>query len=236
MEQNELDFIKNFGGKEYSYEHRSSYEKWSLDFFHDKEIVADPLLQMTLQLNLTKAVENFNLNYKKIEGASFTAFLMWHLINSTNKHPYFRYRKINEKWYIFDHLPLFSPVAIGGDLRFKDLILNPPSKYSLVDFLIYYRETLNETLNKKEEEFTAVDPTLWFNSWFVGNLPNLQFTGFTLHKSAVENGRPYFYFGKRYQQGNETMIPLLINFDHSNLDPFVISSFMEDFQAGIEGR
>jgi chloramphenicol O-acetyltransferase len=234
----EQAYIKRYGGRELDEAQRSGYEKWSLDFFHDKAIIADPLLQITLQVDITKALSRYREHYSDLDGASFFAYLMWHLVDTARRHPCFRYRKIAGKWYIFDEFPLVTPIAIGGDMRFIELMLEPPSQYSLEAFFNHYRNTLNQYVAEKSEPsdtFETVTPVRWLNSWFVGNLPNLQFTGFTLHKSAIDNGRPYFYFGKRYQSADLSYIPLLINFDHANLDPFLLSAFMADFQAGIEG-
>ena len=230
----ELAFIKKYNGRKYTYEERSTYEKWSLDFFHNKEIITEPLLQITLQVDITKALKHYDIHYKPIKGASFAAYLMWHVVHTTKKHPYFRYRKIQDEWYIFDELPIYAPVGIGGDARFGNLILEPSSLHSLDGFFYHYRSALSKLFD--DSTFEVLNPTIWKNAWFIGNLPNLQFTGYQLHTSVVSSGRPFFYFGKRYEQDGKLFNPLLVAFDHSNLDPFVLSAFMEDFQKSIDGE
>ena len=231
--QEELAFIERYNGRKLTEEEKITYEKWSLNFFHQPNVVQEPYLQMTLQVDITRALENYAANFKHIEGASFTAYLMWHVVQAGKKHPYFRYRKIQDEWYIFDELPLYAPIAVGGDARFADLKLEPFVNITLEDFFPIYRNTQNQLFAQKE--FLPLSPIYWQNAWFIGNLPNLQFTGFQLHTSAIKNGRPFFYFGKRYLQGGKQMIPLLIAFDHSNLDPYVLSAYMDDFQLLIDG-
>lgn len=229
-------FIQNFNGRKLELDDRSTYEKWALEFFHNKEFVSNPLLNISLQIDITEAYQHYNEKYKNIESASFTAYLMWNIVKCASFHPTFRYRKINGEWYIFDRLPLFAPIALGGDVRFRDMLLDPPIDQTLEDFFEYYRKVLEDIKADLNGELKIVDFHIWCNSWFVGNLPNIQFTGMKLHQSINENGRPFFYFGKRYKQADRLYIPLLIDFDHSNLDPFVISNFLEDFQKLIEGK
>lgn len=234
QEREELEFIERYNGRKLTEEERTTYEKWSLNFFHHQHIVQDPYLQMTLQVDITDALEVFRENYKHIEGSSFTAYLMWHIVQTGKKHPYFRYRKIQDEWYVFDELPLYAPIAIGGDARFADLKLEPFVNIKLENFFAIYRSVQNKLFD--DGVFTPLSPIYWQNAWFIGNLPNLQFTGFQLHSSAIKNGRPFFYFGKRYKQAQREMIPLLVAFDHSNLDPFVLSAYMDDFQKSIEAK
>lgn len=230
----EIEFITKYNGRKLTEADRSTYEKWALDFFHQKESVQDPYLQITLQLDITKAYSVYTGKYEHNQEASFTSYLMWHIVHAAQYHPCLRYRKIGDEWYIFDQLPLYAPIAIGGDARFADLKLEPFVHASLEDFFSIYRKSQDKLFN--DAVFTHTSPVFWQNSWFIGNLPNLQFTGFQLHSSAVKNGRPYFYFGKRYTQNEQLMIPLLITFDHANLDPFVLSAFMTDFQKSIDGE
>ncbi|BDD11586.1 hypothetical protein FUAX_40180 (plasmid) [Fulvitalea axinellae] len=223
---------EKYEGKELKEGDVSQYERWALDFFHQKEFVQEPILQMTLQLDITEAYRTYSEKYKDNPDASFTAYITWYLIQTQAAHPYFRYRKIDGTWYIFANLPVFMPVAIGGEARFGQILLENPVKMTLNEFFASYRKDIDRAL--LGEVFETLDEWTWANSHFVGNLPNLQFSGFQLHTPKDKSGRPFFYFGKRYTQEGKTMIPMLLAFDHSNLDPFVISSFMEDFQKRID--
>ncbi|GJM63453.1 CatA-like O-acetyltransferase [Persicobacter diffluens] len=226
------ELLKQYQGRALSQEEISSYERWSLDFFHNKAFVNEPNLQMTLQLDITEALKTYKDQYNNVPEASFTAYLMWHLVQTMKSHPAFRYRKIGDQWYLFDNLPLFSPIAIGGDIRFTEITVDNVAGDPPKDFFKNYRLAIKESKNR--DAFSPLPPSVWATAHFVGNLPNLQFTGFSLHTPAKSSGRPYFYFGKRYNQEERQFIPLLITFDHSNLDPFLLSAFMADFEKNIQ--
>ncbi|NLR93292.1 CatA-like O-acetyltransferase [Flammeovirga agarivorans] len=232
MEKQEI--LEKFGGKKIDFSKISSYEQWSLNFFHNKEIVREPNLQMTLQVDVTKGMDYYKNTLKKMQGASFTGFLMWALVQNMKKHPYFNYRMIEGEWYSFDNLPVFSPIAVGGDTRFTEILVENPAFSTLEEFFVNYRKCVDRAFNKVGDgNFEPLPPIVWATAHFIGNLPNLQFTGFQLHASALDSARPFFYFGKRYQQGEKWFIPLSVTFDHSNLDPFVLSAFMEDLDKII---
>ncbi|NME68068.1 CatA-like O-acetyltransferase [Flammeovirga aprica] len=228
MEKDEL--LQKYGGKKLKMDEVSSYEQWSLDFFHQKEIVREPNLQMTLQVDITKGYQFYKENLKQYEGASFTAYLMWALVEAMKKHPYFRYRKLDDEWYVFDNLPVFSPIAVGGETRFTEIIVEDPALSTVEEYFKNYKKCLDYAFNR-DGNFEPLPVLVWASTHFIGNLPNLQFTSFQLHASALDSARPYFYFGKRYQQGEQLLIPLSITFDHSSLDPYVLSAFMADFEA-----
>ncbi|MBD0404502.1 MULTISPECIES: CatA-like O-acetyltransferase [unclassified Flammeovirga] len=231
MEKEEL--LQKYGGRKIKMDEVSSYEQWSLDFFHQKEIVREPNLQMTLQVDITEGYQYYQENLKQYEGASFTAYLMWTLVETMKKHPYFRYRKIEDEWYVFDNLPVFSPIAVGGETRFTEIIVEDPAQSTIETYFKNYKKCLDYAFNR-DGDFAPLPVMVWATAHFIGNLPNLQFTSFQLHASALDSARPYFYFGKRYQQGDQLLIPLSITFDHSSLDPFVLSAFMADFEAQLK--
>ena len=231
LPQTEADFVARYQGRKMQPEELTSYENWALDFFHQEEFVREPYLQMTLQVDITQALATYRARFGDNEQASFTSYLMWHLVQTSQQHHAFRYRKLSDGWYLFDNLPVFAPIAVGGEARFSEVLLEDVAIQPLDDFFGYYRSVIKAATFR--EEFAPLPHIIWACSHFIGNLPNLQFSAFTLHMPRMNFGRPFFYFGKRYQQGNPTMIPLTIAFDHANLDPFVLSAFMEDFERGI---
>ncbi|HAA10453.1 MAG TPA: hypothetical protein DCE41_01675 [Cytophagales bacterium] len=228
------DFLDRYAGRKLDLESLSSYEQWALPFFHRTDAVKEPHLQMTLQLDITEALVYYRKEVKPLAGATFTGYLIWHLAQTSQGHPCFRYRCIEGEWYILDNPPVFTPIAIGGDARFSETLLENVIPATLAEFFPYYQSQLERARNR--EDFQPLSNLEWGGALFVGNLPNLQFSGFSLHMPATSTGRPYFYFGKRYQQGDRDFIPMLVTFDHANLDPFVLSPFMEDFEAAIAGK
>ncbi len=221
------DQYKSWKGKKVSEMDLGEWESWALDFFHNKDYIKDPWLQITIRLDITKARENYLSNYKSTQFASFTAFLTWKLIKAMDDHPWSRTRKINGEWYCFDNLPLFFPVAVGGSKRFFEPVVFNSVESEWAVFCKNWREAISgENPNK-------LDHGLWSLSHFIGNLPNLDFTAFTLHKGVDDTARPFFYFGQRTENNGTYTIPLSINFDHANSDPFVINQLMETFKELI---
>ncbi|BDD01682.1 CatA-like O-acetyltransferase [Persicobacter psychrovividus] len=225
------EVIELFDGKKINPDELSSYENWAMDFFHKEENVREPYLQMTLQLDISAAYDVYQRLYKQLPDATFTAYLMWNLSQTCNNHPAFLYRKIGNDWYQFKKLPIFCPIAVGGNARFTEILLENSQEQSLAAFFVHYKQSLQAVADRKQ--FIPIAPLVWSVALFIGNLPNLQFTGFTLHTPTKKSGRPYFYFGKRYESEGKKWIPMLLTFDHSNLDPFVISPFIAEFEARI---
>jgi chloramphenicol O-acetyltransferase type A len=212
----------------------SSYEKFALQLFHDKEVVANPNLELTVQLDITDATRVYKDRIKDSPGATMTAYISWCLIQAMKRHDCFTFRRVGEKWYSFDNLPLFFPVAVGGMERFGDVLMEDVGKQTWPEFAGSYRENVDAILNK-QKPYEPIPFNKWHIAHFIGNLPNIQFTQFRVHSSAINIGRPIFYFGKRYTSGDRTFTPMHIQFDHSNLDPYVVGLFLEDFEKILAG-
>ena len=195
---------------------------WALDFFPKDTLRI--IGYKSESLDITKARENYLYNYKPTEFASFTAFNL-ELIKAMDEHPWSRTRKVNGEWYCFDNLPLFFPTAVGGSKGSLSHVFNSVES-EWVDFWKNWKAISGENPNK-------LDHGLWSLSHFIGNLPNLDFTAFTLHKGVDDTARPFFYFGQRTENDGTYTIPLSINFDHANSDPFVINQLMETFKELI---
>lgn len=227
--------IRKYEGHLIDVEKISQYEKLALKFFQNKDVIRDPNLQITLQVDISNAMDYFNAELKKFEFASFTGYLIWCTVKAMDKHPCFRYRKIEGEWYCFNNLSVFSPIAVGGNNRFSDIQIENVAKDSLIDFMKNYKAHVNQAL-ASQADFSPIHPLVWAASHFIGNLPNLQFTGMQMHSSVIDSGRPLFYFGKRYREGASWKVPLSITFDHSNIDFYILSAYMEDFNQLLAGK
>ena len=122
----------------------------------------------------------------------------------------------------------------GGKERFAEMILENISKLSYREFVQKYSvllKTIREGKGKRPQS------TTFLLSCPIGNLPNLQFTGLTLHwqKNVIE-GQPMFYFGKRYWQQDKLYIPFAAKLHHAITDPFVLDLLIQDFQNQFTNR
>jgi chloramphenicol O-acetyltransferase type A len=225
-----IDSILNrFAGEPLDEQALSSYETWALRHFHDRTEVAEPHLEVTLQLDITAADAAFRFACAGAAGASRTAYLCWRLLQALELHPCFTWRKLNGRWYSFKNLPLFFPVAVGGKERYNDVLLENAFGLAWEAFCWRYHEAVASALQLRLP-FDPVGSAVWNIAIFIGNLPTLQFTSFSMHTQTVSTGRPVFYFGKRYRAGECLYIPLHVQFDHANTDPYVLNLFLEDYQ------
>ena len=203
------------------------YLDWSLDFFTDNSVEQDPFVDITLQLDVTRAYAAYQA--ARVEGLSFFSFLVWHLARAMQGNLGFKLRKIEGKWWVLDNAPIVTPIAVGGEARFTELLLKDASRESLAEFARQYREKLDSA---KRGEGTRMDPETFLVACFIGNLPQLQFTALSLHsrKSSIQC-QPCFYFGQRYFQGEKLFIPFAAKLHHACTDPHVLNQLVEDFQA-----
>jgi len=218
--------LSKYQGRSLKGEELSHYINWAMDYFHDEAHVTDPYLTMTLNLDLTLARNVYEESYKSVNGASFQAYLVWNLAKALQKEWTFSTRNIDGTWYLFDNLPIFTPIAVGGDLRFKDVIIENSTQLTWQEFANSYRDEINN----ENAQLEILPQKVWALCPFIGNLPNMNFTSFQVHRNTLKTGRPLFYFGKRTQIAENISVPLSISIDHANADPYVLDRLMSSFQ------
>lgn len=205
---------------------QAGYLAWSLDFFTDSTVEQDPFIDITLQLDITDAYACYKR--QALAGLTFFSFLIWHLAQAMQGQLGFKLRKINGKWWVLENAPIVVPVAVGGEMRFCELLLQNACYQSLAEFAGQYRNQLNAARTGCVQR---MDPHTFLTASFIGNLPKLQFTALKLHWRKTDiQCQPSFYFGQRYQVGERLMMPLAIKLHHACADPFVLNALIEDFR------
>lgn len=206
---------------------------WSLDFFGN-DGGQNPHVDLTLQLDVSAGWQRYEA--ARATGgpsASFFAFLLWHLAQTLADHPSFNLRKLGAQWVRLDNPPLFVPVAVGGDARFQSLVLEDVYGQDYESFLAAYAERLALA---RSPDAPSSEADIFTLAHFVGNLPNLRFTGLTLHWRPDQMvGQSFFYFGQRYQDGERMLIPLSARLHHACTDPFVLDHLLADFSRRLGG-
>lgn len=201
---------------------------WSLPFFSEP-VLQNPHIDLTLQLDVSDALAQYQQRLPATQPASFFAFLVWHLAQTLAQHPSFNLRCAEGQWYVLRNPPIFIPVAVGGDARFQDLLLENVYQQDLPTFLQHYQTQL--TLARSPQGAPPSTSDAFCLAHFMGNLPNLRFSGLTLHWRADQTtGQSSFYCGQRYQEGGRTLMPLAVRMHHSCTDPFVLNALITDFQ------
>ncbi len=229
MELNEI--IEKFQGYKLSRSDLTPYESWAMNFFHDKFQVSSPFLNVTMQLDITKARQNYLDNYKPLTDASFTAFITWNLLNSLEKQDCFSYRRLNDEWFRFENLPIYIPVLVGNEFRFQELFLEDVMRVDWETFAYKYTDGINRVRNNLDK-FKVISPIIFNLATHVGNLSYLNFTGFTLH-GVHATGRNLFYFGQRTESDGKWNQPLNVTIDHSTADPYVLNLLIQDYMHGL---
>ena len=204
---------------------------WSLPFF-SAPVLQNPHVDLTLQLDVTAAFAQYQRDKASAASGtpavSFFAFLVWHLAQTLAQHPSFNLRCIDGVWVQLRNPPIFIPVAVGGAARFRDLVLENVYQQDYPTFVAHYRQQL--ALARSPEGVPPSASSAFCHAHLMGNLPDLRFSGLTLHWRADQMiGQSSFYFGQRYDQGDRTLIPLAVRMHHSCTDPFVLNQLMADF-------
>lgn len=218
------ELLQRFQAEPLSDALRQGWMEWSLDFFTDRSLLQCPYLDITLQLDVTDAYHGYR---RQAVQSSFFAFLIWHLAQQLSGMPEFNLRLVDGRWYLLRNPPIFVPVAVGGQARFQDMLLENAYRQDYDNFARYYAERLQAAragLLAREEAGRC-----YFYSHLMGNLPYLSFTAMTLHWQQAIEGHSSFYFGKRYFSGERLLIPLAVKLHHAVADPLMLNQLLQGF-------
>ncbi|NES75214.1 MULTISPECIES: hypothetical protein [unclassified Okeania] len=133
-------------------------------------------------------------SFQNAQEASFQGYLVWNLVKALSLEWTFCTRKIDEEWYLFKNLPVFFPIAVGGEDKFKDVIINDVIFMDWTKFCRVYRDSIENS----NIDVGSLPPLTWGISHFIGNLPYLNFTLFQMHSGVMKTSRSMFYFGQRH--------------------------------------
>lgn len=209
---------------------KTAYLAWALDFFTDSQVEQDPFIDITLQLDITDAYACYA--GQAVPGLTFFGYLVWHLAHAIQGQIGLKLRKINDAWFVLENAPIVVPVAVGGEMRFCELLLQNACRQTLPEFALQYRDQLNAA---RTGGVPRMAPLTFLVAALMGNHPQIQFTGLKLHwrKSDIQC-QPCFYFGQRYSLGERLMIPMAIKLHHACADGFVLNALLEDFRLRIK--
>ena len=207
---------------------QGSWLSWSLGFFTEP-VLQNPYLDVTLQQDVTAAHAAYQASKAQFAGrGTFFAYLVWHLAQTLAAHPSMNLRRIDGQWYLLRNPPLFIPVAVGGEERFRGMVLDDVYQQSLPDFVDNYARQLQQARQPKVRQNDTSE--VFRYAQFIGNLPYLRFSGLTLHWRPDQMvGQSYFYFGQRYQAGDRLLIPLAAKLHHACTDPLMLNELLSDF-------
>lgn len=207
-----------------------SYQRFALNYFHQvPKVLANPNFSVTVQFEITGALQNYREKYSETAGASFTAYLVWRLNQALQKNECFRFRYFQNEWRCFEDPPIFMPIATQVPNRFTEIILEKVGQMTWQEFAEEYRSKVEAAKQGNGLQTGAFSEDLYYLCTFIGNIPNLQFTSMVPQDFKIESGRPLFYFGHRYRAEKRDLIPLAISIHHGNTDLQVLNQLLESF-------
>jgi chloramphenicol O-acetyltransferase len=220
------DLLFEYSGQELDLDRLSDYDRASMTYFTDPEVVRQPRLHVTISLDVTRAHHAF-IDLAR-PGDTFTGYLTWGLLATIRLHPYLSWRYIQGVWYSFDDLPLFIPIATGiSGNRLASVLLEHIGVTDWEGFSHRYKSAIEKSRCSWSNPF--VDQLHWSVYHFIGNLPGIQFTSLTVHESGFETARPIFYLGHRYEDRGNLFVPFTVQFNHATFDPVLLEKFIADF-------
>lgn len=214
---------------------RQGWLAWSLDFFTDASQPQNPCLDLTLPLEVTAALA---AHRGRGGPGTFFAWLAWSLMQTLADHPVFLLRRLEQQWWWIGNPPLLVPVAVGGQQRFVELVLDDVIGEPWPSFAARYQQRLAAL---RAGEISRASAEQYNLGVFIGNLPRLPFTGLSLHShSGDAAGRCTFYVGQRSSRDGVVTMPLAVQLHHATADPFVLQQLLDDWRrrylaAGVVG-
>lgn len=216
--------INKFNGREVRLDSYSGYQRWALDFFHNTDLIVNPNIGITLQIDIS-VIESRFLQESSGTASSFTAYLTYRFFRAIQEWRELRFRYLQGKWYEFDSIPLFFPINVPEPERFRNVLIESASSMSWDQFLKCYQLSVSRAKQSSWFE-NQIDPMIYEIAVFIGNLPHLRFTSLTPNQRTLGTGSPFLYFGQRYRLEKKLFMPLYFGGHHATFDPVVLQHLL----------
>lgn len=221
------EILKRYGGKEIDIDSLPQYQRWALNYFSTDRTMVDPNVYITVQLDITEAHANYKKHFASTAGASFTAYMIWRIVQTMNDIEPFNYRYLRGRWYHLADAPVLVPIATGKENRFREVLLEKTGKKTWENFAGEYRFELNEALDGRGIASGSHGENVFDICSVMFNLPNIQFTSYEHNLHLTQTGRCFWSMGKRYEMGGKYLMPFAVSLNHSNLDPYMLDIFIQ---------
>ena len=181
--------------------------------------LAYPYVGFTVNVDVTNPIRFA----KTHDGSSFLAIL-WVAVKAANRIPELRQRIVDGKVVEYDYCNVGHTVALP-DKTFCNCYTE--SRMSIEDFLVDAHARQEEAkkhpgfVNPNEDETGLI---------FTSCVPWLRFTQCIQPAPIPADSNPRIVFGKYFQEGERTMMPLHIQCNHALVDGYHLSEFYRIFQ------
>lgn len=198
-----------------TYPRRSHYE-----FF---KAMAYPYVGLTANVDVTNI-----LKAAKTHGGSSFLACLWVAATAANSVPELRQRIVEDRIVEFDHCDTAHTVALP-DRTFCNCATD--CRMSFQDFLVYGKQQQEEAKTHHGFVQPGEDETKLI---FVSCVPWVAFTQVIQPAPIPADCNPRIVFGKYFQEGEKTMMPLAIQCNHALVDGRHIGEFYQAFEALAE--
>ena len=195
-----------------SYPRRSHYE-----FF---KAMAYPYVGMTANVDVTNV-----LKAAKAHGGSSFLACLWVAATAANSVPEMRQRIVGDRIVEFDHCDTAHTVALS-DGTFSNCATD--CRMTFGEFLSYGKVQQDQAKTRHGFVQPGDDETRLI---FVSCVPWVAFTQVIQPTPIPADCNPRIVFGKYFQEGEKTMMPLSIQCNHALVDGRHIGAFYQAFEA-----
>jgi len=195
-----------------TYPRRSHYE-----FF---KAMAYPYVGLTANVDVTNI-----LKAAKTHGGSSFLACLWVAATAANSVPELRQRIVEDRIVEFDHCDTAHTVALP-DRTFCNCATD--CRMSFQDFLVYGKQQQEEAKTHHGFVQPGEDETKLI---FISCVPWVAFTQVIQPAPIPADCNPRIVFGKYFQEGEKTMMPLAIQCNHALVDGRHIGEFYQAFEA-----
>lgn len=192
--------------------------------FEHFSTLKDPYFAVTVPLNVTKAYK-----FSKENKISFFATYLHACMQAINQVDNFKYRILEDVVVEYDVIHT-SPTIMRNDGTFG---------FSFID----YDENLHKFIKNFEAEKNRINnstdlfpPKNGLDCIHCSAMPWLNFSGHKEPVSGQLDSVPKLAFGKATKVGNELIMNVSINVNHSLVDGFHVSVFVEKFQQYLDKK
>ncbi len=177
----------------------------------------EPAFCVTFEADIT----NFKHKIKE-QGLSFTMAMVYAVCTCANEIEAFRYRFLDGKIVLFDHIDTAFTYLNSDTGLFK--VVNVP----LIDGMKEYVGLAAKTAKEQKEYFTG---PLGNDVFQCSPMPWVTYTHISHTNSGKkDNATPLFDWGKYYKKDGRLVIPVSVQAHHSFVDGLHIGQFVEKIQ------
>ncbi len=178
----------------------------------------EPAFCVTFEADIT----NFRRVVKE-NGLSFTLAMVYAVCKCANEVEAFRYRFVDGNVVLFDRIDTAFTYLNKDTELFK--VVNVP----MIDGLKEYCEVALRIAEDQKEYFTGA---LGNDVFQCSPMPWVTYTHISHTNSGKkDNATPLFDWGKYYEKGEKTMIPVSVQAHHSFVDGLHVGQFVEKLQT-----